>query len=168
MTGIVLVGILSGMIFGALATIVRQYASAIILAPVIVAPFVYLFLWRDALIAPCFFASNFSSDLCAPVHGLIASTLEHAGDTVIVVVSHIVVAFVMLAVLTVSRSAIAKANMKSPHQREMERLAYEQRLAAQLAFEKKREEDMAAAKRAINASREARRRAAAAKLEPST
>jgi len=159
MGGITLVGILSGMIFGALATMVRQHASAIILAPVILAPIAYLFVWRDALIGPCFFASNFDTDACTPMRGLMATTLEHAGDTVIVVISHIVVAFVMVAVLSVSRSAIAKANMKSPHQKEMERLAYEQKLAAQLETKRRMEEEMEAATRAIHASRAARAKA---------
>ncbi|WP_375572718.1 hypothetical protein ABWH92_05025 [Ahrensia marina] len=159
MGGIILVGILSGMVFGALATMMRQYASAIILAPIILAPIGYLFVWRDALIGPCFFASNFATDACTPMRGLIATTLEHAGDTVIVVVAHIVVAFVMVAVLSVSRTAIAKANMKSPHQREMERLAYEQRLAAQLETKRRMEEEMEAATKAIHASRAARAKA---------
>jgi hypothetical protein len=59
MSGIVLVGILSGMIFGAFATIVRPYASTIILTPVILAPLVFLFMWRDALIGHCFLCQQF-------------------------------------------------------------------------------------------------------------
>ncbi|MBO6675961.1 MAG: hypothetical protein JJ908_12885 [Rhizobiales bacterium] len=161
MSGIILVGILSGMIFGALATMVRPYASAIILAPVILAPLVFLFMWRDALIGHCFFASNFNTETCTPMRALVSTTLAHAGDTVIVVVSHIVIAFIMVALLSVLRDVIARANMKSPYQKEMEQKAYEQRVEAQLRLKRKMEEDMEAATKAIHASRAARKKAEA-------
>jgi hypothetical protein len=157
MSGIVLVGILSGMIFGAFATIVRPYASTIILTPVILAPLVFLFMWRDALIGHCFFASNFGTEACTPMRALVSTTLAHAGDTVIVVVSHIVIAYFMVALLTVLRDLIARANMKSPYQREMERKAFERKVEAQLQLKKKMEEDMEAATKAIHASRAARK-----------
>jgi hypothetical protein len=156
MNGIVLVGLLSGMVFGALATLMRRFASFIILAPVIALPIVYLVVWREALIGHCFFAHNFADNSCEAFHALLANTLENAGDTVVVVVTHILVAFVLVGVLTVVRSAIANANMKSPYEKEQERLAFERRIEAQRALKARLEEQMQSATKAILAAREAR------------
>jgi hypothetical protein len=82
-----------------------------------------------------------------------------------VVVSHIVIAFIMVALLTVLRDLIARANMKSPYQRELERKAFEQKVEAQLQLKKKMEEDMEAATKAIHASRAARKQAEAARQQ---
>jgi hypothetical protein len=167
MSGIALIGILSGMIFGALATLVRSYATTIILAPVVAAPLVYLTVWRDALIGHCFFASAFSSDACTPLRLLTMRTLEHAGDTVIVAIAHMAVAFVLMAVLTLVRAAIANADMKSPRERELQRLAYERHLAAQLEAKRRIEEEMEEITRAIQTSHAARSAVTGNQLAPS-
>lgn len=114
MSGIVLVGILSGMVFGALAMILRPIAGAVIITPVIAAPFAYLYLWRDALHGPCFFASNFGSEMCTPTRAFITMSLNHASDAVIVMVSHILVGFVLVTVLTILRNTINAIDMRRP------------------------------------------------------
>lgn len=113
MSGIALVGILSGMIFGALAMILRPIAGAVIITPIIAAPMVYIYLWRDALYGPCFFATNFSSEACLPTRAFITMTLQHASDTVIVMVSHIFVAFTLVTVLTILRNMINAIDMQN-------------------------------------------------------
>lgn len=112
MSGIVLVGILSGMVFGALAMILRPIAGAVIITPVIASPIAYMYLWRDALQGPCFFASNFSTEACTPTRAFITMTLHHASDAVIVMVSHIFVAFTLVTVLTILRNTINAIDMQ--------------------------------------------------------
>lgn len=114
MSGIVLVGILSGLVFGSLAMILRPIAGAVIITPVISAPMVYMYLWRDALHGPCFFASNFSSDMCAPTRAFFTMTLNHASDATIVMVSHIFVGFTLVTVLTLLRNIINALDMQRP------------------------------------------------------
>lgn len=111
MSGIALVGILSGMIFGALAMILRPIAGAVIITPVIAAPMVYIYLWRDALHAPCFFANNFSSQACEATRTFFRMTLHHASDAVIVITAHIFVAFTLVTVLTILRNTINAIDM---------------------------------------------------------
>lgn len=112
MSGIVLVGILSGMVFGSLAMILRPIAGAVIITPVIASPIAYMYLWRDALQGPCFFASNFSTEACMPTRVFINMTLQHASDAVIVMVSHIFVAFTLVTVLTILRNTINAIDMQ--------------------------------------------------------
>lgn len=113
MSGIVLVGILSGMVFGALAMILRPIAGAVIITPVIASPIAYLYLWRDALNGPCFFATNFNTEACGPTRALFSMTLQHASDAVIVMVSHIFVAFTLVTVLTILRNTIDAIDMQN-------------------------------------------------------
>lgn len=111
MSGIVLVGILTGMVFGALAMILRPIAGAVIITPVIASPMVYLYLWRDALNGPCFFATNFNTEACRTTRVFFTMTLQHASDAVIVMVSHIFVAFTLVTVLTILRNTINAIDM---------------------------------------------------------
>ena len=156
MSGIVLVGLLSGMIFGALAMLMRRFASFIILAPVIALPTVYLFMWRDALVGHCFFARHFNTPACSPLHTLISTTLEHAGDAVVVVIAHILVAFATVFALSALRMLIARADLSSPQRKEAMRRAHDEQVKVQMATKKRLEEQMEAATRAILASQGAR------------
>lgn len=112
MSGIVLVGILTGMIVGALAMILRPIAGAVIITPVIASPIAYLYLWREALHGPCFFAQNFNTDACLPTRAFFTMTLQHSSDAVIVMMTHIVTAFALVTVLTILRNVINAIDMQ--------------------------------------------------------
>lgn len=113
MSGIALVGILSGMIFGALALMLRPIAGAVIITPVIASPVAYLYLWRDALIGPCFFATNFNTQACEPTRAFFTMTLQHASDAVTVTFSHIIVGFALVTTLTILRNIINAIDMQN-------------------------------------------------------
>lgn len=108
MNGIILIGVLSGMIFGILAMAVRPIASAVILAPLVLAPLGYLFVWRHALVGPCLFAENFNNDGCTQTRALLTMTLDNAGDAVLVATTHIGVAFFLVIALTALRKLVNK------------------------------------------------------------
>jgi hypothetical protein len=112
MSGIALVGILSGMVFGALAMILRPIAGAVIITPIIASPIAYLYLWRDALNGPCFFATNFNTEACSPTRAFFMMTLQHASDAVTIMVSHIMVGFTLVTILTILRTTIDTIDMR--------------------------------------------------------
>jgi hypothetical protein len=121
--GAVLMGVLSGLIMGTLAVLLRRFAGAIILIPVALAPLGYFYVWRDALLGPCFFATGFDTPACEPFRDFLALTLNNAADGVIFLVTYLVVAFVTFLALCVARKTIAKADMTSPAQKERRRQA---------------------------------------------
>lgn len=150
---IALVGILSGMIFGTLAVLLRRFIGAIILAPVVIAPLAYLFVWRDALIGHCFFASNFNTQGCTAFRSFLGMSLDNAGSAILVLSTHLVFAFVTFLAVSMIRKAIANADMSTPAQKEMQRQAEERMREAQAELKAKMEEELKAATLALEASR---------------
>lgn len=106
MSGIILVGILSGMIFGALAMLLRRAAAPIILLPILLAPILYLFVWRDAIMGHCLFASTFGTPACSPTRDFFAFTLAHASDAILVLMAHLGTAVVTVVLLSAFRSGL--------------------------------------------------------------
>ncbi len=156
MTSIALIGILSGMIFGVLGTLMRKHATLIVLIPIFIAPAAYFAVWRESLMGHCVFAHHFHTDGCAPMRALLYQSVAHTADAIIVAVAHIVVAFITIAVLTVVRAMVANADLKSPAEKEAARLAHERQMAAQAEVKKRLEEDMTAITNALNRARELR------------
>ncbi|MFK7792461.1 MAG: hypothetical protein AB8B88_07305 [Devosiaceae bacterium] len=156
MTGIILIGILSGMVFGTLAMLLPRLAVGVILLPIVLAPVGYLIVWRDALIGPCFFASNFNTDQCAPFRTFIGLTLDHAGDAIVITATHLVLAFVTFMALSVARKTIARVDLSSPEEKEAKRKAEEHVRQAHAELKQKMEDDLAAATAALHASRQSR------------
>lgn len=169
MTSIALIGILSGMVIGVLATLMRRHATFIILMPMFLAPAAYLVVWRESLIGHCVFAHHFHSDSCAPMRALLYQSLEHTADAIIVAIAHVIVGFTTVTVLSVVRTMIVNVDLRSPAEKEAVRLEYERRMEAQAEVKKRMEEDMDAMTKALLRARDLRESVrAAARSKAST
>ncbi len=124
-SGILLVGVLSGMIFGVLGMFARRYAATVILFPVVAVPALFVVASRDALIGHCFFASRFASPSCGPFREFIFTIVAHAGDTATIMACHVVVSFVTLFLIQIASKVIAEVDLSSPR----EKAAREQAIA---------------------------------------
>ncbi|MGD1885890.1 MAG: hypothetical protein ACFB01_01970 [Cohaesibacteraceae bacterium] len=106
MSGVVMLGVLSGMVFGAMGMLVRRIAGFVIVLPILVTPIAYLYIWRDVINGPCLFADTFRTALCTPTREFVFMTVSLAEDAMKVSTSHLLVGFGVVLVLTVFRAII--------------------------------------------------------------
>ena len=114
MSGVVMIGVLSGMVFGAMGMIMRRIAGFVIVLPILIAPAAYLYVWRDAIHGPCLFADAFRTVQCTPTRDFVMMTLSLTEDALRVSASHLVVGFSVVLILTVFRTIIDTVDFSRP------------------------------------------------------
>ncbi|MEM6711887.1 MAG: hypothetical protein AAF590_06345 [Pseudomonadota bacterium] len=112
--GVALLGLVSGMVFAVIARFARGFAALVILAPLLLAPFVYTFLWRDALTGDCMYAANFDSDMCINFREFLTAWLAYAPDAIVVGITHLITGTAMVIALAAIEITIDDIDFSLP------------------------------------------------------